>query len=183
MPDCRTTASPSLVAIGLMLAAAGCARQAPTAPAPAGLTAGTSLEASTSSPSFPLLDGTFTLTTATGTMSGTYTGTEARKGQTDASVGVNVTGGTGSFDGATATLRGDGVGTFAGEGSFTLALKGRVAAVASQFNLRITLAGTTSLSCDAGRVIATQTSTGTGDGLGAVTASFRHQVGNAGCSD
>jgi len=75
-----------------------------------------------------LLDGSFTLTTSDGDIAGVYTGSSSvsPSGRTEASLDLQVTSGTNSFQGATGRLMGDGAGAFTGEGSFSLTLRGSI---------------------------------------------------------
>ncbi len=180
MPCFRTCVVPSLVVFGLMLTTAGCERQAPASPAPAAPASNAGPQSIRSDAGFPLLSGTFTLTTGSGTLFGTYVGSgDERKGETD--LRLTVTSGTGAFQGADGTLRGSGTGQFTGEGPFSLSLKGHVSAAGSHFTLRITVSGVSSILCDAGRVGISQDAGGTADSLGPVDAKFTHLVGNTTC--
>ena len=136
---------------------------------------------------FDLTNGTFTITSLDGDISGPYVGrvsvSSSRRGRSDASLSVQVTSGTGLFQGATGTLTGDGTGAFIGEGDFSLSLRGSIMTVADPKGLRVqgTISGTTSLSCIAPTLIATLSGDGSLTTIGTAHAVLTHQIGNAGC--
>ena len=199
---------PSPIALAMtgfsLVAAASCARSAPTGPdsvvlaeaqtsstptvpgAALGATASSGL-ARGSVTSFDLSAGTFALTTSDGDrLFGNYTGrADVRPSAKNAtaSLTLHVEGGTGAFYGATGTLRGEGKGAFTGEGSFWVSLAGQLLTgdhVAFPFHVVAT--GTSRLSCVNERLLLTLHGSGSAGRFGKVELELRHLVENAGCS-
>lgn len=159
---------------------AGCGASSPIRPAPvtaeaATLTAGSEIV-------FGLAEGTMILTSAKGTISGSYSG-QAKSAGTgeEALITVALTGGTGQFSGVSGTLNGIGTGGFAGEGDFSIVMAGTVSTGQGPRPFRLSLRGTSALSCAGGTVILTQHGTGTATATGRITASLNHVVVEAGC--
>jgi hypothetical protein len=179
------------IASGLVITvAAGCSRSAPLSPDPVIGGAGADASASASplgggqTAQFPILEGAFTITEESGaTLTGTYTGTASSNGR-KATLTVQVTGGTGAFQGATGALDGRGSGAFVGEGAFSLSLSGTISTNASsRAQFRTSLDGTSSVSCSAtGHIVVEQVAGGSGVKTGQLSAILRHEVGNAGCA-
>jgi hypothetical protein len=177
--------SVSVVPLAALLVATGCA-QTPVAPEPAGFTSGksaASLAASAPFTTFPLMAGTFAMTAASGTMTGTYTGRTEGTDERVALLDLAMTGGTGAFGGAAGTPKGIGSGAYAGEGNFFLSFQGPVSTSAALITVHVTLAGTSTVSCNAGHILVTQRGTGTAGTFGPVSTVFAHEVGNASCTD
>jgi hypothetical protein len=146
-----------------------------------------SAAANTAGTTIDLLNGSFTLTTADGEISGSYQGqaSVSSSGRVTTSLDMNVTGGTQLFQGATGTITGDGTGAaFVGEGSFSIYLRGSVSTPgdSSGFRLRGKISGTSSLSCL--NTIASVTLDGDGSfgKLGDGHATLTHVVASLGCS-
>jgi hypothetical protein len=133
-----------------------------------------------------LLNGSFTLTTSNGDISGVYTGSSSvsPSGRTEASLDLQVTSGTNSFEGATGRLTGDGAGAFTGEGNFSLTLRGSISTVADPagFRVRGKVSGTSSVSCVSQTTAVTLDGEGALGKLGDVHAALTHLVGGSGCS-
>jgi hypothetical protein len=200
---------PSLCSIGiatlLVSLGAGCSRVAPTAPDSIGV--GSPAASASNGPdsgeligfrtpsqlaeasvvTFDLLNGSFNLTVGGDHLAGTYTGRAeaSRSGKADtASLDLQVASGTGAFQGANGTLRGNGKGAFSGEGPFELSLNGvlRTAAQRGASPFHATTAGTSSASCLNGRLLLTLQGTGFAVRSGHVDQQLRHEVGNTSCS-
>jgi hypothetical protein len=143
---------------------------------------------------YDLRNGSFTLTTVDGDISGSYTGhaSVASSGSATASLDLDVTSGTNKFQGATGHLKGDGTGAFVGEGSFSVSLQGSIttSAVPVKFHVRGAVSGTSFASCAAEGISITLPGEGSyrkgGDANGKLSdikALLTHLVvGNAGCS-
>lgn len=135
---------------------------------------------------YDLGNGSFTMTTLDGDISGDYTGhvSISSFGRVKVSLDMNVTGGTQGFLGATGSLAGDGTGAFVGEGSFSLSLRGSVSTAADPggFKVRGTIAGTSRVSCSAPNISVTLTGEGSLGKPGDVHAVLTHLVvSNSGC--
>ena len=98
---------------------------------------------------YTLVNGTFSIMTDHGQVTGIYSGVVAvpTSGRPMVTMTLTITGGTKTFAGATGTLIGDGKGAFLSEGSFVLSLEGvvRTSAVPSGTTLRTTMKGTATL--------------------------------------
>jgi hypothetical protein len=138
--------------------------------------------------SFPLLNGMFTITTRTGDrLTGTYVGevTAPIPGRPTAMLTLEVTGGTGVFEGATGTLDAEGSGAFVGEGQFVLSsLHGVLSTTAEPagFVFRATVVGTSALSCSAAdRILLTLRGRATVARVGHVDVELSSEIGNTEC--
>lgn len=143
---------------------------------------------------YDLRNGSFTLTTVDGDISGSYSGhaSVSSSGSANASLDLDVTSGTNKFQGATGRLQGDGTGAFVGEGSFSVSVKGSIStsAVPVKFHIQATVSGTSSASCAAEGISITLPGEGSyrkgGDSFGklrGIKALLSHLVAtNAGCS-
>ncbi len=136
---------------------------------------------------YDLGNGSFTLTTVDGDISGGYTGhaSVSSYGRTNASLALHVTSGTNVFQGATGSLTGDGAGAFVGEGSFSVSLRGSISTTADPvgFHIRGTASGTSSISCVAQAISVRLQGDGSFGKLSDVHAVLTHLVvGSAGCS-
>jgi hypothetical protein len=140
--------------------------------------------------SFPLLEGTFAITTEAGDrLNGTYTGALAvpNPGRPTVTLELLVTGGLGVFQGATGTLKGEGNGTFASlAGDFVLpSLSGLLVTTAypagSMF--RTTVVGTSALTCSAttARIFMTLRGQGTGATVGGANVVLGSEIGDTNC--
>ncbi len=179
----------------ITMTAAACGHSSPVAPdaaaartdaaasAPsASLAAKPGSGVSPSAATFPLSDGTFTISNRKGAnVSGTYRGeTTEAGGVSTTTLRLDVNSGTGKFAGAKGVLQGTGRGAFTGEGPFSLDVSGTVATNAkkkSKFSASV--AGKARLLCDEGTVIVELHAEGA---AGAKIEAMRHVVGNAGCS-
>jgi len=136
--------------------------------------------------SFPLVNGTFTLSLIAadgteGTITGTYTGqaVAAIPGTTTAALDMLVSSTTGPI-GTVTGLAASGSGAFLGGGDFSLTLT--VSTSTIKQDIKATLRGTSTLSCSsASRPLVTQHGTGSTSKFIAVTIDMQHEVGNAGC--
>jgi hypothetical protein len=137
------------------------------------------------SATFGLLDGSFTLSTGDGsTLTGTYTGTASAPDSQSALLALSVTGGTGVFQGASGSLKGEGGGSFVGEGSFSLSLKGSVKTTQASgaIPIRGVLTGTSRASCSTdGLILLNLEATGSSPKHGALTADMHHVVSDTSC--
>ena len=167
----------AFTAAGLIVGA--CNGASPMSPSRAGAVAGGGATSSTPGVITPLSDGTITVTTRQGTLTGMYTG-EGR--DSSGAFSVELTGGTGSFAGASGTLMGSGEGGFIGEGSFSLVLDGILTTPAGSRKMKIALKGTSTLSCVNQVPLLTLTAGAQVTGSGSSSAVLTHQVGLAGCS-
>jgi hypothetical protein len=135
---------------------------------------------------FGLDAGTFTLTFAGGQITGSYEGQAGvpSSGRSYAVLDLEVTGGTGVFQGATGNLTGVGTGAFAGEGDFSLSLDGLVSTTAQPggFSLRMKIRGSASGSCVSQLIHLSLSGTGQAGRFGDLTGALAHDVGNAGCT-
>ena len=187
------TVGNSLAAVLMTCIAATACSSGPAAPSaisgPASVSAGmTALEpaASKGVVSFPMLGGIFTFTFSNGdSISGAYTG-EASVSNPGADVAVlnlTVTGGTGAFAGASASLTGSGRGAFSGEGDFSLSVKGSLStnAAPKALSFAAQIKGESVASCGEQRIALTLNGDGAAPKLGSVVATLRHEVGNTGC--
>lgn len=184
-PLCGTGVATLLVG----LAAVGCARAVPTAPdSVARVESPTSSELSEKSVvGFDLINGSFRLTVGSDHLAGTYTGRAQVSGSgkvETASLDLQVVSGSGAFEGASGTLRGDGKGAFSGEGSFSLSLDGilRTAVKRGSYPFHAATAGTSQSSCVEGRIILSLQGTGSAVQFGTVGEELSHEVGSTGCS-
>lgn len=185
-----------LLVIGLG-AVMGCGRTSPVSPTsaaasvsqpvviagPAPATGGAMTRRATG---FPIVSGTFTIASDSGDgLTGTYTGTSfvSAGAPERALLNLQISGGTGAYAGASGSMGATGVGAFTGEGPLTVDLKGDALVHGKHLPLRIGLVGTSSVSCSSSsEVVVTQTATGSMKKTGDVHATFRHVVGQAGCS-
>lgn len=159
---------------------AACGGSSPVRPAP--VTAEAATVTAGSEIVLGLAEGTMILTSAKGSISGTYSGQATSAGtEEEALLTVTLTGGTGQFSGVSGTLNGIGTGGFAGEGSFSIVMVGTVSTGQGPRLLRMSLRGTSTLSCAGETVVVTQQGTGTATALGRITASLNHAVAEAGC--
>lgn len=184
-------------------ASAGCSRSTPTAPGPVrtagapvsnttgvqgslGASASASLNRPQSTATFELEGGTFRLTTAAGVLTGTYTGraTLSPSRPASASLELRVLSGSGAFQEASGTLRGDGSGAFTGEGAFSLSLKGSlsIAAKPGTSNFQADLAGTARVVCVSGRVSVVLEGAGPSNRYGGISGDSSHLVRGATCT-
>jgi hypothetical protein len=133
-----------------------------------------------------LADGTVRVTAANGdVLTASYTGrVEITPRSSTVSLDLQVTSGSGQFQGATGTLRGDGTGAFAGEGTFSLSVKGSLslAGKTGASNVRIDIGGTALVSCVGGRTSIALQGDGTSNRSGNVSATLSHQVSNSSCT-
>ena len=189
----------SRLGLGLLVfglaAVMGCGRTSPVSP--------TSAAASVSQPGvigpasaspamtiratgFPIVSGTFTIASDSGdSVTGTYTGTSfvSASAPERALLTLQISGGTGTYAGASGSMGASGVGAFTGEGAFTADIKGDALVSGKHLPLRIALAGTSSVSCSANsEIVISQTATGSMKKTGDVHATLMHVVGQAGCS-
>jgi hypothetical protein len=135
---------------------------------------------------FSLVQGTFTLTFADGTLTGTYHGLAAlaNTGQQSALIDLQITGGTGQFEGAIGSLEGTGTGHFIDEGEFALTLKGTALTDSRTTSLRLAVRGAAGLSClEDGVTHVAMQSAGKAPRLGTVVAAFEHDLGSGGGCD
>lgn len=164
-------------AAGLIVGA--CSGASPMSPSRSGGAVSGTAKSSTPGVITPLSSGTITVTTRQGTLTGTYTG----EGRDSSGVfTVELTGGTGAYDGASGTLTGSGEGGFTGEGGFSLVLDGILTTAAGSRKLKINVKGTSTLSCPSEGPLLTLTGSAQVTGSGSSTALLTHQVGNLGCS-
>lgn len=198
-------ASSRLLGVALVsaLCLAACGQQAPTAPEPV-------LDVSSAPPGgvtpsnpaaiapaaakarrvvnrYDLLNGVWTIALSGGpTLSGTYGGdaTSPSSGQPRATIEGSVTAASPGGESAAGSLSGTGMGAFAGEGEFSVALRALVARGSGSTEVRVTLRGVATVSCtSAGRVRVTLNGTGTPKGSSAVASgTLQHELSNAGCS-
>ncbi len=121
----------------LVMSAAACGHSSPAAPDPVAVTntaaASTTaivpaVEPSTTA-TFPLSEGKFTITDRKGAqLSGTYRGETSETAYSSVTtLTLEVTGGTGGLKGAKGTLEGHGLGAFTGEGAFSVDISGTIA--------------------------------------------------------
>ena len=164
---------------------AGCGSPPPLSPADA--TPGAAVDRRSVAPAaeveFPLVFGTFDIGN-TNRITGTHSGvsTFSTGGAEQASLTLQVTGGTGVFAGATGSLSVTGTGAFAGEGSFSLSGSGELTVAGRRINLVLNLRGTSAATCSPRELIAiTQTGSGTMGRAGRVTGTLHHEVENTGC--
>jgi hypothetical protein len=155
--------------------------------APGALTGGQSTTGSTEGEVFPLLGGSFTIEARGGDgIVGTYAGTStfSGAGRQRSSVTLQVTGGSGTFAGASGSLAVSGTGAFADEGKFTLDGEGELTLAGGRRAVVVfTLRGSSVASCSPSEQIAiAQSATGTMSRAGRVDARLSHVVGNTGCS-
>src|SRR5690606_5239145 len=132
---------------------------------------------------FPLLAGSFAIENRHGDgIAGTYTGTATipDDGRENSSLTLHIEGGSGAYAGATGTLAMNGVGAFAGEGTFSLDGSGEVALAGDRRAVVVVnLRGTSLAGCSPGeRIAITQTAEGTLSRVGRVTATLTHEVGD-----
>ena len=186
----RHVALATLVLVAIT--AAACGHSSPAAPDAAASTsdAATAPAALAAKPSpawtntFPLSDGTFTISNRKGgQVSGTYRGeTTDTDGVSVTKLRLDVLSGTGVFAGATGVLEGDGRGAFTGEGFFSLEVSGFVATDGkkkAKFDASIQ-GSSRILPCDGGRLIVSLSSNDSGGTKG--DSSLQHVVNNAGCA-
>jgi hypothetical protein len=91
-------------------------------------------------------------------------------------------GGTGTFAAGSGSLSGSGEGGFIGEGTFSHVLDGELRTAAGSRKIKIGIKGTGTLSCVNESAILTLTGGGHATRFGQITATARHQIGNASCS-
>jgi hypothetical protein len=175
---------PAVVVVCLFTCVAACSRSSPTQPgsvSPAGQAGST---AAVSPQTFGLSGGILGASSQKGdTLVGFYTGqtTIGRGGETS-QITISLTGGTGQFQSAAGTLRGSGIGSFTGEGKFTLTLQGTISTSHGTRIFRAALHGTSSIACNAGSVIVTLEGNGGASRIGNLSATMTHLVTGAGCS-
>ncbi len=159
------------------------------APIPNAVLTGGSLEISVrAQSSFPLLNGTFVITTRSGDqLTASYVGavTAPIAGRPTVTLEFVITGGSGVFQGASGTLQGKGSGAFTGAGDFVLpSVTGVLFTTANPAGslFRATVVGTSALSCSAAhRMLLTLRGQGTVAGVGRVDAELIGEIGNTGC--
>lgn len=192
----------SLIGLAVLCAAAAsCGRPSPVAPtaaASAALLQGQQTAAPASAPRkssdristlgtiTPLLAGSLSIVNADGDgISGTYTGTAQSTdlGTEIASLTITISGGSGAFAGAAGTLAMTGAGAWVDEGSFLLKGGGELSIAGGKSAVvMIGLRGTAVASCDSsGHTTITANAEGVMGRAGRVSATLRHEVGNAGC--
>jgi len=203
LPSARGRSLGIAGSLGLLLA--GCGTQTPLAPDPVSATAMAGPVEALAPPSplvsaaattttkarfafrFDMLDTAMTLVFADGSaLEGTYRGvaTNPVGGQARATLEGDITGGTGVFAGASGTFSGSGTGGFAGDGEFSVSLRGDVIRSGRKpLDLRVTLKGTVASTCT------TETpprlfldGTGAAKGLGAVVGHLEHNLGTEPCA-
>jgi hypothetical protein len=183
--------------IGLALTIPGCADPvAPGAVAPATQTA----SASSLDPdaiitttrrvvtTFPLQSGSFTLTFrladgSVGTVKGTYTGTATASlpGNTTAVLDLQITE-TSGIGSAITSIEATGTGSFVDEGNFALTLTFRSSTSKALDGLKVTLRGTSRLSCSASHlIVVTEHGTQSTPKFVEITIDLQHLVGSGGC--
>jgi hypothetical protein len=155
----------------------------------AGFSAGSSNVLARERVSFPLLNGTFTITTQGGAqLIGTYVGEMIAPihGRTSVTLQLTVTDGTGEFDSASGALEAKGS-VDADDGTFVLSSSPGVLSTTAEpsgVTFRATVSGTSSLSCSAaGRIVLTLRGQGTGARAGRIDAELSSEIGNTGCVD
>ena len=162
------------------------ARSAPNVPGPDAFNLTAESSPDVRLPTTTIVGGTLRLTAANGdVLTATYTGQVTITARSsDASLDLQVTGGSGQFQGATGTLRGDGTGAFAGEGTFSLVLKGslNLTGKPGASNFRAHVLGAAFVSCLDERIWVALEGDGNSNRSGNVTATFRHQVTNSFCA-
>jgi hypothetical protein len=135
---------------------------------------------------FGLEAGVFTLTFSEGQITGTYDGQAAvpSSGRANAVLDLEVTNGTGVFQGATGSLTGAGTGAFTGQGDFSLSLDGLVSTTAQPggFSLRLKIRGSSVVAGVSQRIRPSLVGNGQAGRFGDLTGALSHDVGNAGCT-
>lgn len=136
---------------------------------------------------FPLLTGLFTIENGAGDrIAGTYTGSAqfTDGGLEKTSLTLQVSNGSGAFEGAVGTVEIKGTGSFADAGTFVLDGSGEVTlAEGKRAVVVLSLRGSSITSCHAtARIAITQTAEGTMARAGRVAARLSHVVGNTGCA-
>ena len=134
----------------------------------------------------PLLNGSFTLTLAAsdgsvGTVKGTYSGEAvvSEHGVPTATLQLQITETSGIGSTITA-IEADGTRAFAGGGDFALSMLLTTSLTKSP--VRVTLRGTSQVSCTAlNKIQVTMHGTDSTRGFLEITGDFQHEVGNAGC--
>src|SRR5262249_46384636 len=120
-------------------------------------------------------------------ISGQYVGqvsvSPSGHGSSDASLSLQVTAGTGAFQGATGNLTGDGTGAFVTQGAFALSLRGSIVTADNPKGLRVQgmISGTSSLSCVIPNIVGNLDADGSFGKLGDAHAVLTHVIANAGC--
>jgi hypothetical protein len=130
---------------------------------------------------FTMTDGVFRFTGEQGELRGTYDGvvTAPLNGSSTARMALQVTGGTGTYLGASGTIEATGQGTFAGEGQFVLTMSGIVLGGKYQ----ATLVGDAAIGCGSDeRVISRLQGQGTVATGGRVDMQLESQVVEGVCS-
>jgi hypothetical protein len=135
---------------------------------------------------FPLLNGTFTLSLRTadgtaGTIKGTYSGeaTAVVPGNTTATLEMQISE-TSGYGSAISGLLAEGSGAFVGEGDFSLTVS---LSSAARQDVKATLRGTSRLSCAASqRILVTQHARASTPKFVELTIDMQHEVGRTGCS-
>jgi hypothetical protein len=139
---------------------------------------------------FPLLDGSFTLTVraadgTVATIQGNYTGeaVASMPGNTTATLNVQIAE-TAKSGSAVTGIRAEGSGAFIGEGDFTLSLTLTSPTTKSSdgSEVKVSVRGTSLITCSAtSRILVTQRGSGSTPRLGDVAIDLQHEVGNTGC--
>ena len=201
LPSSVARATVNLVSVFAVLTTLGCSRSVPTGPGPVVATGSALADArgsfgsvsssvssgptAQSTSSFDLSGGTFTLAAGGDQLRGTYTGraTLSLSRSATASLELRVMDGSGAFQDATGTLRGDGVGAFTGDGRFSLSIKGSLSTATKPgaTNFQADIAGYAVAVCASGRVSITLQGTGSSNRFGGVDEASSHQVSNAVC--
>jgi hypothetical protein len=135
---------------------------------------------------FPLVNGSFTLTLAAsdgsvGTVKGTYSGEAivSEHGVPTATLQLQITDSSG-IGSTIAAIEADGTRAFAGGGDFALSMLLTTSLTKSP--MRVTLRGTSQVSCSAmHRIQVTMHGTDSTRGFLEITGNFQHEVGNTGC--
>ena len=133
----------------------------------------------------PLVGGSFAILNTNGDgIQGTYTGTVQVRATEEASLTLEISGGSGTFAGAAGSLSVRGSGSFVDEGAFLLHGQGDIRIAGGHRSvLTLFLRGNASVGCSAGgQIIVSQFGAGTMPGAGSVTATLQHTVANTGCS-
>jgi len=155
---------------------------AATVPAIAPATASAAVLAKADPVEFSLQNGTFTLEVGSASLIGTYEGRSVQgSGPELASLTLDVTGGTGSFTGATGVLTADGRGAFAGEGAFQITVTGEVEAN-GQKRVRIKAKGQSGLSCGSTGPVLAMSGSGSAGNLGEASVQLTHEIAGAFCA-
>jgi hypothetical protein len=143
------------------------------------------VETSRAVQTFPLMNGSFTLTLSAsdgsvGTVKGTYTGkvVVSDNGNRAATLDLQITETSGIGSTITA-IEAEGTRAFIDEGDFVLSLL--LTSSLTKSPLRVTIRGTSQVSCSASHILVTLHGTDSTRGFLEITADLQHEVGQAGC--